>query len=296
MTQAESPLLQLAQGRIGAVVDGRWKLESVLGVGGMATVFGARHRNGKRVAIKLLHPHLALMPQAVTRFVREGYAANLVEHPGAVSVLDDGTMDGVPFLVMEYLEGETADARCDRLSGKLALADALAVADSLLGVLEAAHARGMVHRDVKPENVFLTSDGDVKLLDFGVARLAEVVGTSDSATQSGSSLGTPAFMPPEQARGDKTRIDARTDLWAVGASLVYLISGRFVHEGNTINELLVKSMTKPARSLATLARDARASARSPGACSKPAGRICRARCCIRSGSRPPHSRSIGVPP
>ena len=254
MPAPENPLQQLALDRLGTVVDGRWQLDTVLGVGGMATVFGARHRNGKRVAIKLLHPHLALMPQAVSRFVREGYAANLVEHPGAVSVLDDGTLEGVPFLVMEYLEGETVDARCDRLEGRMALPDALAVGDAVLAVLEAAHARGMVHRDIKPENLFLTVEGAVKVLDFGVARLAELVGTGESGTQSGSSLGTPAFMPPEQARGHREGIDARTDLWAAGAALFYMISGRFVHDAGSVNELLVRTMTSPARSLSTVSR------------------------------------------
>ncbi|MCC6645494.1 MAG: serine/threonine protein kinase [Polyangiaceae bacterium] len=243
----------MARDRLHTVIDGKWQLEAVLGVGGMAAVYAARHRNGKRVAIKLLHPHLAVVPHVVQRFVREGYAANLVEHPGAVSVLDDGAIDGVPFLVMELLEGETADARCDRLDGHLALGDALAVTDAVLAVLEAGHRRGMVHRDIKPENIFLTVDGETKVLDFGIARIDEVTGAGVSSTQSGSSLGTPAFMPPEQARGERGAVGARTDLWSTGATLFYLISGKLVHDVPTVSALLVQVMTQRARSLATVA-------------------------------------------
>ncbi len=253
MTEPENPLLPLARTRLHTVIDGKWQLEDVLGVGGMAAVFAARHRNGKRVAIKLLHPHLAVMPQVVQRFVREGYAANLVEHPGAVSVLDDGLHEGVPFLVMELLEGETADARCDRLGRGIALPDALAIADAVLAVLEAGHKRGMVHRDIKPENIFITSDGETKVLDFGIARIDEVAALGASSTQSGSSLGTPAFMPPEQARGERAAVDARTDLWSLGASLFFMVSGQFVHDVETVSAMLVQTMTRQARSLGSAA-------------------------------------------
>src|SRR5262249_36907111 len=136
-----------------------------------------------------------------SRFLREGYIANKVGHPGAVSVLDDDEGDdGSIVLVMELLEGETVDGRWRRAGKKLPPREVMLIGDQLLEVLAAAHAAEIIHRDVKPENLFLTRDGALKVLDFGIARLRELSAKS-GATGSQSSLGTPAFMPPEQARG-----------------------------------------------------------------------------------------------
>ncbi len=244
--------LQRAQARVGTLLNGRWRLDKLVGVGGMAAVYAATHRNSKRVAIKILHPEISADDGARSRFVREGYAANQVGHRGAVMADDDGvTEDGTAFLVMELLEGETLDERSTRRGGKLEVREVLSLIDQALAALEAAHEKNIVHRDLKPENLFLTREGVVKVLDFGIARLQDHLGVSPSQTQ--GVMGTPCFMAPEQARGRWEEVDARTDLWAIGATIFTLISGRFVHEAETANETLVAAVTERARSLATVA-------------------------------------------
>src|SRR5258706_16287717 len=175
--------------------------------------------------------------------LREGYAANQVEHGGAVGVLDDDTAeDGAPFLVMDLLEGETLDTRLRRADRNLPTEEVLITAHQLLDVLATAHARGIVHRDVKPENVFLTKDARVMVLDFGIAHLRELsMGTR--MTQAGRAMGTPSFMPPEQARGKWEDVDAQSDVWAVGATMFTLLAGRYVHQAETMNELLLAAMS-----------------------------------------------------
>ncbi len=245
-----------AQARVGAVLRDKWHLDRLLGVGGMAAVYAATHRNKKRGAVKLLHPELSNDPGVRQRFLREGYVANSVGHRGAVIVDDDDVADdGSAFLVMELLEGETLDARCERSGNRLPVGDVLSLADQLLDTLAAAHTKGIVHRDLKPENLFLTNDGVLKVLDFGIARLVELSNTT-SATQTGSVLGTPAFMAPEQARGRWDDVDGQTDLWAVGATMFTLLTGRYVHEAGTVNEALALAITRPAPSLATIEPDA----------------------------------------
>jgi serine/threonine-protein kinase len=153
-----------ADARLGRVLRGKYRLDRVLGIGGMATVYAATHRNKKRFAIKLLHPELSTRENIRTRFLREGYVANSVDHPGAVAVLDDDVAeDGSAFLVMELLEGSALDELADKHEGrKLPLALALSIGDALLDVLAAAHGKGIVHRDLKPANVFLTNDGRIE--------------------------------------------------------------------------------------------------------------------------------------
>jgi serine/threonine-protein kinase len=242
----------LAKSRVGRVLRDKWRLDALIGVGGMAAVYAATHRNGSRAAVKLLHTELSLNDQVRSRFLREGYVANAVDHEGAVKVLDDDIAeDGSLFLVSELLDGETLEDRRLRAGGRLGEDEVLSLAHQLLDVLVSAHAKGIVHRDLKGENVFLTRAGQVKVLDFGIARLREV-STVSTATQMGSSMGTPAFMAPEQARGLWDQVDARTDLWAVGATLYTLLTGRLVHDGRTNNEILLAAMTQPAPSLASV--------------------------------------------
>jgi serine/threonine-protein kinase len=240
-----------ARARVGQTLNGKYRLDRLLGVGGMAAVYEATHRNKKRFAVKVLHHELSVHAGLRTRFMREGYVANTVEHPGAVAVLDDDVAeDGSAFLVMELLQGAPVDQVCSRRGGKLAPKHVLAIADQLLDVLAASDAKNVVHRDVKPANVFVTRDGQVKVLDFGVARLRDADGAQ--ATHSGLALGTPAFMAPEQALGRSEEIDGRTDLWAVGATMLSLLTGRCVHEGSSAQEQMVLAATRPAASLATL--------------------------------------------
>jgi serine/threonine-protein kinase len=247
MDDREASLIRRAEERVGTVLRDKWTLERLLGVGGMASVYAARHRNGKLGAVKLLHLELSLHQDWRERFLREGYVANHVGHPGVVSVLDDDVLeDGSVFLVMELLEGEPADLRAERQPWeRLDPRQVVWIADRVLDVLDAAHAKGIVHRDIKPENIFLTHSGQVKVLDFGIARLRErPAGTT--ATRTGATMGTPAYMPPEQALGNNHQIDGRTDIWALGATMFFLLTGRFVHEADTANKLLLAAMTKPA--------------------------------------------------
>jgi serine/threonine-protein kinase len=238
---------------VGRVLRGKWRLDALLGVGGMAAVFAATHRNGKRVAVKLLHPEKSIEEDTRSRFLREGYLANKVGHPGVVSVLDDDvTEDGLAFLVMDLLEGETLKERWRSMSKRMPVEETLRIAYALLDVLGAAHDKGIVHRDLKPDNVFLTTDGRVKILDFGIARLRET-DTAADATRSTSMLGTPAFMAPEQARSRWDWVDARTDLWAVGATMFTLLTGQFVHEAGTMTEILVAAATQRPRPIRSVA-------------------------------------------
>jgi serine/threonine-protein kinase len=253
MPDSHDSEVERAAAHTGRVLSSKWRLDALLGVGGMAAVYAATHRNGKRVAVKMLHAHFASNADVRGRFLREGYVANAVGHEGAVSVLDDDSAeDGSVFLVMELLEGETLEALSQGSDGKLPVETVVDLTLRLLDVLAAAHEKGIVHRDIKPENVFLTRSGAVKVLDFGIARIREM-SQRDSVTQSGTSMGTPAFMPPEQARGRWAEVDARTDVWAVGATMFTLLTGRFVHEGETTNEVLLAAMTiaaPPVRSVA----------------------------------------------
>jgi eukaryotic-like serine/threonine-protein kinase len=241
-----------ASTRVGRTLNDRWRLDSLLGVGGMASVYAATHRNGNRVAIKILHPELSGYEELKERFLEEGYAANNVAHPGVVAVYDDGTSeDGCVYLVMELLDGETLQARWQRMPFAFSPRDILALGDQILEILEAAHSKGIVHRDIKPDNIFRTRDGRIKLLDFGIAHNEHSRRTQ--RTRAGSAMGTPAFMPPEQALGHADRIDGRTDLWALGATLFWLVSGRFVRTEGTANEELLQAMTQPAPALRTVA-------------------------------------------
>jgi serine/threonine-protein kinase len=252
----EDELLTAARARIGTTLRGKWTIEKLLGVGGMAVVYAATHRNGNPVAIKMLHPEISKSEDVRRRFLREGYVANAVGHAGAVRVLDDDvTEDGAAFLVMDLLSGETLDSRAQRSGGRMDPLDVLKVADPLLDVLVAAHAKQIHHRDLKPENVFLTSDGSVKILDFGIARMRDANGQSATATSTGAMMGTPAFMPPEQALGKSSQVDGQSDLWSVGATMFTLLTGHLVHDAETINEHLVRAATQPARAVRTLAPD-----------------------------------------
>lgn len=247
--------LREATERVGTTLAGKYRLDSVLGVGGMAVVYAATHRNRKRFAVKVLHPELCARRDIRARFLREGYVANSVNHPGVVAVLDDDVdTDGSAFLVMELLEGATVDALGSRLEGRLPLREALAIIHQLLDVLTVAHESKVVHRDIKPANLFVSRAGHVKVLDFGIARLRDVAAGVQS-TRAGALLGTPSFMAPEQALAQGDEIDPRTDVWATGASLFTMLSGQFVHEGDSARQLMIRAATVPARSLADVVPD-----------------------------------------
>ncbi len=243
-------VVENAEKRVGETVGGKWHLDRVIGVGGMAAVYEATHRNRNRVAIKLLHPALSIEEGTRQRFLREGYVANTIRHDGAVQVLDDDvTEDGYAFLVMELLKGESLEERMQRKGGALEMREALQIAEQLLDVLEAAHDQNVVHRDIKPDNLFITESGKLKVLDFGIARLHRGDGKT---TKVGSFMGTPAFCAQEQARGRWDEVDHRTDLYSVGASLFTCLTGVHVHEAETSSEQLALAIGATARSLATV--------------------------------------------
>jgi len=235
--------------RVGTMVRRKYRLDSLLGYGAMGAVFAATHRNGNRVALKVLHPILAHQEDIRNRFLREAYVANRVPHPGVVRIADDDDDDDLRtvFLVMELLEGATLSDRANAYGGKLRAIDAVKAAVRVLDVLAVAHELGIIHRDVKPENVFCCTSGEVKVLDFGIARVAELT----SVTRSNQIMGTPAFMAPEQASGRIREVDARTDVWAVGALLFRLIAGRDVHLAPNATVQLIYAATQQAPLIAS---------------------------------------------
>jgi serine/threonine-protein kinase len=227
-------------------------VDNLLDVGGMAAVYVATHRNGRRAALKVLHARFARDPEVRKRFLREGYVANKIGHPGAVSILDDDTAeDGSPFLVMELLDGESLSAMLTRVGGKLPIAEVLAIAGQVLEVLDVAHSNGVIHRDIKPGNVFVTKSGHAKLLDFGLARIRDGA-ISIIPTAAGVVMGTAGYMAPEQARGTPDQIDVRTDIFAVGAVVFRALSGRRIHEKQTPFDMMLAAMKDQAGSLASV--------------------------------------------
>jgi serine/threonine protein kinase len=223
--------------RIGKTLGGKWRLDRLIGVGGMAAVYAASHRNGAQAAIKILHAHYARRTDARSRFLREAYIANKIGK-GAVGVIDDEVDDdGSPYLVMDLLHGEPIDVRMKRLGGKLPLPEVLWIARETLVTLERAHSQGIIHRDLKPDNLFWNADQTLTVLDFGVARVRDA--STTETTRTGTVVGTPTFMAPEQALGAISEIDGRTDLWSLGAIMFRLLTGRHVHVGPQANALVI---------------------------------------------------------
>jgi serine/threonine-protein kinase len=217
---------------VGAVVAGRYKIERVIGVGGMGAVYEATQLNiGRRVALKVVRADYAGDPMMAKRFQREATAAATVHHPNVVVVHEFGQADdGTLFLVMELLDGESLSARMKR-SGKIAPRDAVRITNEVLGALAAAHDAGVVHRDLKPDNVMLLSSGGVKVLDFGIARLVDRGETPapssldrSALTEVGQMLGTPRYMSPEAVA--RMPVGPAADLYAMGAILFEMLAGR----------------------------------------------------------------------
>ncbi|WP_437575593.1 serine/threonine protein kinase [Sorangium sp. So ce887] len=251
MSGAEEEEIRRLKARVGTIFHGKWRLDALIGAGGMAAVYAATHHVGHRVAIKVLHPESAVSRELRARFEQEALAATRLGHPAAVQVLDiDVTEQGEPFLVMELLDGESLRERALRL-GSVPLPEILAHVDTLLEVLRAAHDAGIVHRDIKPDNLFVTRDGRLKVLDFGIARMKQ--GGAGLKTRTGAMLGTTSYMAPEQILG--RNVDGRADLYAVGATMFTLLANRRLHDADALTEgeLLVKMSTTPAPPLATAA-------------------------------------------
>jgi tRNA A-37 threonylcarbamoyl transferase component Bud32 len=241
--------------RVGSTVANRYRVVRLLGEGGMGAVYEGEHiRIKRRVAIKFLHLEYARSPAALTRFRREALAATATGNPHVVEVLDlDQAEDGTPFMVLEFLEGVSLFDEVER-RGPLALPRALAIMEQLCAALDVVHAKGITHRDIKPENLFLiTRDGRpdfVKILDFGISKFATSHdGESGKLTKTGTAVGSIYFMSPEQTRG-RDDVDARSDIYALGGVLFYLLTGRPVFEGDSIPYIMMQIVTDPPPALA----------------------------------------------
>jgi serine/threonine-protein kinase len=238
--------------QIGDVIEGKYELLRLLGIGGMGSVYEARHlRIGRRLALKTLHAELAKNTQVVERFLREAQAAAAIGSEHIVDITDAGeTAEGVPFLVMEYLEGQDL-AHIIQEQAPLDTAWAADVALQLCQGLGAAHERGIVHRDLKPGNVFVvprpSGPPRVKVLDFGIAKFRDALAREiPELTASGVVMGTPFYMAPEQARGARD-VDHRADVYATGVILFEMLSGQRPFQGANYNELIVRvATTEPA--------------------------------------------------
>lgn len=204
---------------IGAVLSGRYRLEAKLGSGGMSTVYLARDQTLDRaVAVKVMHREMSEQPDQIERFRQEARAVAKLSHPNVVAVIDAGE-DGYPYIVFEYVEGETLKQRIAR-EGPLDTQEALAYAIEVARGLTVAHARNMVHRDIKPQNVLIDSEGRAKLTDFGISRQLE----QDGMTATGRVLGTTDYVSPEQAMGRP--VDPRSDIYSLGVVLYEMLVGQ----------------------------------------------------------------------
>jgi serine/threonine protein kinase len=227
----------VAESLVGRCIDGRYQLEAEIGVGGLGSVYRALHTKLQRpVAVKLLHESCGSDVLQRRRFEREAKALAALEHSNIVAILDYGVSENRPYLVMELLEGETLAQRVKR--GPIPLKPALSIAQQLLEALSFMHSAGLVHRDVKPSNVFLqrlpNGRERVKVLDFGLAKFTAptTAGSDPTLTRDGTIVGTPAYMSPEQATGDM--VDARGDVYAAGVIIFQMLSGHLPFEGDAI--------------------------------------------------------------
>jgi serine/threonine-protein kinase len=224
---------------------GSYRIEAVLGAGGMGRVYRAEHPDlGRSAAVKVLALNLTGDADLVRRFRLEAQAVGRLAHPNIVGVLDFGTLpDGRPFYIMELLRGESLAQFLARV-GRVSVEIMVAILDPVLAALEAAHGEGIVHRDLKPENVFLCASGGgyvPKLLDFGVAKLVDPHATTPH-TQTGSLLGTPTYMSPEQASGQTSKIGPPSDLYAVGVMAYEMLTGRPPFQAAHLGELILKHL------------------------------------------------------
>ncbi len=229
----------LSRSLLGTVLSGRYKLDSKLGSGGMSTVYLARDETLERlVAVKLLHREISDQPDQLERFRREARSVAQVSHPNVVAVIDAGEDSGYPYIVFEYVSGETLKQRIDRL-GRLPLDESAAYAIEIGRGLSAAHARRLVHRDVKPQNVLIDPEGRAKVTDFGIARSLE----SDGLTKTGRVLGTTDYVSPEQAMGQD--VDARSDIYSLGIVLYEMLTGKPPFEADSLVGVAMKHVNEP---------------------------------------------------
>jgi eukaryotic-like serine/threonine-protein kinase len=233
---------EAATGRPGALtgtlLSSRYRLDTKLGSGGMSTVYLARDETLERwVAAKVLHREISDQPDQIERFRREARTVAQLSHPNVVAVIDAGEDRGRPYIVFEYVEGETLKDRIERM-GRLPLDEAVAYAIEVGRGLDAAHARMLVHRDIKPQNVLIDPEGRAKVTDFGIARSLE----SDGLTKTGRVLGTTDYVAPEQAMGHE--VDARSDMYSLGVLLFEMVTGDLPFQADTLVGVAMKHVNE----------------------------------------------------
>ncbi|HMI88307.1 MAG TPA: serine/threonine-protein kinase [Polyangiaceae bacterium] len=233
---------------VDSVLAGKYRLISLIGRGGMGSVWKAEHLGLRAlVAVKLIDQSIELLPEALSRFHREAQSAASLRSPHVVQILDHGVDDAsqVPFIVMELMEGESLATRLERVH-RLSAPETARIVSHVARALARAHEAGIVHRDLKPDNVFLVKNEDeemAKVLDFGIAKSKAHAMSSDSATRTGSVLGTPYYMSPEQISGSK-EIDYRTDLWALAVIAYEALTGKRPYDADTVGGLAIQICTQ----------------------------------------------------
>lgn len=232
---------------VGGIIAERYRVIRVIGRGGMGTVYECEHvQLHKRVALKVLAHAVRTDPETASRFLTEARAAAQIGHPNIVDIFDLGELPtGGTFIAMALLEGNDLDREL-KTTGAMPFHRARSIVSQVCRALAAAHALGIVHRDMKPANVFLARDADgtehVKVLDFGIAHVQDADASAVALTQTGTILGTPAFMSPEQGRG--VGVDHRTDIYSVGCILYMLLTNRMVFEGPTVMSVIARHMVE----------------------------------------------------
>jgi eukaryotic-like serine/threonine-protein kinase len=235
--EAKAPAAGMADSMVSSKRFGDFELLARIGEGGMGAVYKARDMTGRMVALKVLNKDIAGDSEFIKRFQREAKAGGALNHPNIVQAYAAGEEKGRPFLAMEFVDGESLRARLRR-KGRLPEKEALAITRGVAAGLAHAHSHSFIHRDIKPDNVLLGSDGSVKVVDLGLAKSLE---DDQRLTKTGIALGTPHYISPEQARGQK-EVDHRCDIYSLGATLYLLLTGQVPFDGSTNAEIMLKHL------------------------------------------------------